>query len=102
MILDLNIQEVIEAVKGEVIVKNNEGNFNKISTDTRKIEKDNLFIALKGANFNGNNYAVPAIEKGASVVIVDEIAFKEDELNNKGTVITVSYTHLTLPTICSV
>ncbi len=96
MILDLNIQEVIEAVKGEVIVKNNEGNFNKISTDTRKIEKDNLFIALKGANFNGNNYAVPAIEKGASVVIVDEIAFKEDELNNKGTVIKVKDTKTAL------
>lgn len=91
-VLDLNIKEVIEAVKGEVIVKNNNGEFNKISTDTRKIENNNLFIALKGENFNGNNYAVSAIEKGASVVIVDEVNFKEDELNNKGTVIKVNDT----------
>lgn len=90
--MDLNIKEVIEAVKGEVIIKNNDGKFNKISTDTRKIEEDNLFIALKGANFNGNNYAVSAIEKGASVVIVDEINFKENELNNKGTIIKVKDT----------
>ena len=41
MILDLNIKEVLEAVNGEIIVKNNDGNFNKVSTDTRKIEKDN-------------------------------------------------------------
>ncbi|MGN0145161.1 MAG: UDP-N-acetylmuramoyl-tripeptide--D-alanyl-D-alanine ligase [Clostridium sp.] len=94
--MDLNIQEVIEAVKGEVIVKNNSGEFNKISTDTRKIEKNNLFFALKGENFNGNNYAVSAIEKGASVVIVDEINFKKDELNNKGTVIKVKNTKTAL------
>lgn len=96
MILDLNIKEVIEAVKGEVIVKNNDGNFNKVSTDTRKIEKDNLFIALKGANFNGNKYAAAAIEKGASVVIVDEVLFEEKELNNKGTVIKVKDTKTAL------
>lgn len=90
--MDLNIQEVIEAVKGEVIVKNNSGEFNKISTDTRKIEEGNLFFALKGENFNGNNYAASAIEKGASVVIVDEVKFNEDELNNKGTVIKVKDT----------
>ena len=87
--MDLNIQEVIEAVKGEVIVKNNSGEFNKISTDTRKIEEGNLFFALKGGNFNGNNYAASAIEKGASVVIIDEVKFNEGELKNKGTVIKV-------------
>ncbi len=50
MNLDLNLAEIIKAVDGEIIVKNNEGIFNKISTDTRKIQKDNLFIALKGEN----------------------------------------------------
>ena len=94
--MDLNIQEVIEAVKGEYVVRNNDGNFNKISTDTRKIEKNNLFIALKGANFNGNKYAVTAVEKGASVVIVDEVIFNEAELNNKGTVIKVEDTKTAL------
>lgn len=43
-----------------------------ISTDSRKIEKENLFIALKGENFNGNEYAQEALEKGAKYVIVDE------------------------------
>ena len=44
-----------------------------ISTDTRKIEKGNLFFALKGPNFNGNKFADKALEEGAAYVIVDEI-----------------------------
>lgn len=43
-----------------------------ISTDTRKIEKGNIFFALKGPNFNANNFAGKALEIGASLVVVDE------------------------------
>jgi len=49
-----------------------------ICTDSRSILKDSLFIALKGDNFNGNNFAQQAIEKGAKYAIVDE----EDKANN--------------------
>jgi len=96
MMLDLNLNEVVKAVNGEIIVQNNDGTFNKISTDTRKIERGNLFFALKGENFNGNSYAVSAIEKGASVVIVDEIKFDSEKLNGKGTVIKVKDTRTAL------
>ncbi|MBE6063656.1 MAG: UDP-N-acetylmuramoyl-tripeptide--D-alanyl-D-alanine ligase [Clostridium butyricum] len=94
--MDLNLNEVVKAVNGEIIVQNNDGTFNKISTDTRKIERGNLFFALKGENFNGNSYAVSAIEKGASVVIVDEIKFDSEKLNGKGTVIKVKDTRTAL------
>jgi UDP-N-acetylmuramoyl-tripeptide--D-alanyl-D-alanine ligase len=96
MILDLDLTEVIEAVNGEILFKNNGGIFNKISTDTRKIENNNLFIALKGENFNGNDYTIHAIEKGASIVIVDEVKFREEQLNNKGTIIKVNDTKAAL------
>lgn len=43
-----------------------------IETDTRKIKKNDLFFALKGPNFNGNNYAIEALQKGAAFAIVDE------------------------------
>jgi UDP-N-acetylmuramoyl-tripeptide--D-alanyl-D-alanine ligase len=46
-----------------------------VCTDTRKIEKDCLFICLKGDNFNGNTFATQAIESGAKFVIVDERQF---------------------------
>lgn len=44
----------------------------EVSTDTRKISKNSLFIALKGENFDGNKYAKQAIEKGAKYAIVDD------------------------------
>ena len=50
-----------------------------ISTDSRKIEKDCLFFALKGENFNGNEYAEKALEQGAAYSIVDEEAFAVNE-----------------------
>jgi len=44
----------------------------KITTDTRNIEKNSIFFALKGTNFNGNLFAKEAISKGALYAIVDE------------------------------
>lgn len=46
-----------------------------ISTDTRKIDPGNLFFALKGPNFNANEFAARALEMGASVVVIDDPAF---------------------------
>lgn len=43
-----------------------------VSTDTRKIEKNTMFFALKGENFNGNKFAETAINLGAKYAIVDE------------------------------
>ncbi len=47
----------------------------KISTDTRKIEPDSLFFALKGDNFNANEFALEALKRGATFSIVDEERF---------------------------
>ncbi|MDO9552075.1 UDP-N-acetylmuramoyl-tripeptide--D-alanyl-D-alanine ligase [Rhodonellum sp.] len=43
-----------------------------VSSDTRKIEKGNLFFALKGPSFNANDFAPQALEAGAALVVVDE------------------------------
>lgn len=43
-----------------------------VQTDSRKVQKGDIFFALKGPNFNGNKYAKQAIEDGASYCIVDE------------------------------
>ncbi len=43
-----------------------------VDTDTRVIRKNSIFFALKGDNFNGNDYALEAIDKGASFAVVDE------------------------------
>lgn len=48
-----------------------------ISTDTRKIIPSSIFFALKGGNFNGNNFAEEALLKGAAFVVVDDPELKE-------------------------
>jgi len=50
-----------------------------VTTDSRRIEKGQLFFALKGGNFNGNKYAKDALEQGASYAVVDESEFALDE-----------------------
>lgn len=42
-----------------------------ISTDSRSIKKGDIFFALKGDNFDGNNFVFKAIEQGASLVVCD-------------------------------
>jgi UDP-N-acetylmuramoyl-tripeptide--D-alanyl-D-alanine ligase len=46
-----------------------------ISTDSRKIEQNCIFFALKGENFNGNKYAESALEKGAAIAVIDEVEY---------------------------
>lgn len=50
-----------------------------ISTDSRRIEKDSCFFALKGENFNGNTYAAKALECGAACSVIDEAEYKLDD-----------------------
>jgi len=43
-----------------------------IETDTRKLKPGDIFFALKGPNFNGNAFALQALEAGAAYTVVDE------------------------------
>ena len=42
-----------------------------VTTDSRKIESGALFFALHGASFDGNDYAIAALEQGASSAVID-------------------------------
>ena len=44
----------------------------QVQTDTRKISKGEIFFALKGPNFNGNQFAKQALDMGAALVVADE------------------------------
>ena len=53
-----------------------------ISTDTRSIKKNSLFIAIKGENFDGNDFVEDAITKGALYAIADKKKY-ENQKNKK-------------------
>ncbi|MBZ9688046.1 UDP-N-acetylmuramoyl-tripeptide--D-alanyl-D-alanine ligase [Clostridium estertheticum] len=88
----ITLDEIIEATLGEVVVKGESAFYNNVCMDTRDIKDKDIFIALKGENFNANDFIVDASKKGASICIIDEIKFEEKLLDVKTTVIKVGDT----------
>lgn len=52
---------------------------NKVTIDTRKIESNSIFVAIKGERFDANTFAKEALEKGASYVIIDNADYFIDD-----------------------
>lgn len=50
-----------------------------VTTDSRECPADSIFFALKGATFDGNQYAASALEKGCAFAVVDEAQYVEDD-----------------------
>ena len=88
----ISYDEILEAIGGEIVVEGERGRYNSVSIDTRIIKDNDIFIALKGENFNANDFALEASKKGASICIVDEIKFDKSILNIKTSVIKVEDT----------
>ncbi|MBL7699219.1 MAG: UDP-N-acetylmuramoyl-tripeptide--D-alanyl-D-alanine ligase [Chitinophagaceae bacterium] len=46
-----------------------------IQTDTRKLQKGDLFFALRGPNFNANAFAEAALDAGAAFAVIDDASY---------------------------
>ncbi|MEQ3661401.1 MAG: UDP-N-acetylmuramoyl-L-alanyl-D-glutamate--2,6-diaminopimelate ligase [Flavobacterium sp.] len=64
---DILYKVSIEAVKGATDVA-----VNKITFDSRTVELNDVFVAIKGTHSNGHNYIEKALNLGASVIICEE------------------------------
>lgn len=92
----VSFHEIVKAVNGEIIINNKCDKYNYVSTDTRKICENSIFVALKGENFNGNDYVIQASEKGANLCIIDEIKFNAEDVKENTSVILVKDTRKAL------
>ena len=50
-----------------------------VSIDTRTLKESNLFFAISGPNFNANEFASQALEKGAAFAVVDDEKYVTDD-----------------------
>jgi UDP-N-acetylmuramoyl-tripeptide--D-alanyl-D-alanine ligase len=66
---NLKVEEIQKAIRGRLICKGKRKFISGVSTDTRTIKEGDLFIALKGRNFDGHDFINKALEKGAAGVI---------------------------------
>jgi len=62
--------ELLKATKGKLISGSADAQVNAISIDSRTINENDAFIAIRGVTFDGHNFIQEAIDKGAKAVIV--------------------------------
>ncbi|MFW6268449.1 MAG: UDP-N-acetylmuramoyl-tripeptide--D-alanyl-D-alanine ligase [Bacillota bacterium] len=67
----MSIEEIRKAVGGKIVQGNPSEYIDSISIDSRKIEPDELFIAIIGENYDAHTFIPDAVNKGAGGLIVD-------------------------------
>jgi len=79
--IELKFKKLLDIVKGKPFPEKPIEDFviKGVSIDSRKIEPQNLFIAIKGESFDGQDFIKEAMDKGASCVILNENKFSEKE-----------------------
>jgi len=77
MMADLNTLAEI----GNGTVRGHNAKFDSVSSDSRAIDFNALFVALKGPNFDGNKFVIKAQEAGAAAALVSE--YQDDALINQ-------------------
>jgi len=86
--ITLTLSSIANAVDGQLI--GDDLSIENITTDTRSINKSDLFLALKGPNFDGHKFIKQAEELGCSAVIVNH------QIDTKLSQIIVKDTHKAL------
>ncbi len=77
--LTWKLSDVLLATGGRFVSGPAKARFASVSTDTRTIQKGDMFLALTGANFDGAEFALDAVRKGAGGIIVETVP--EQEVN---------------------
>ena len=85
----MNLDTLIQVVEGRLINKGIKRKVNKIKIDSRKINKGDIFIALKGNNLDGHDYIKEALKRKVSAIIVS----KEINIKTKVPIILVEDTY---------
>lgn len=81
-------KDIIKLCHGEVI-GNKEITLDNFIIDSRKIEKDDVYVAIVGENNDGNKYTESALEKGAKAVIISDSKYLDINKYQDKTIIIV-------------
>jgi UDP-N-acetylmuramoyl-tripeptide--D-alanyl-D-alanine ligase len=68
--------ELVKAVAGRLVRGRPEAVIGPVCTDTRALAAGQVFLALRGENFDGHDFLAGAVSCGASVLVID----REDRL----------------------
>lgn len=79
-IVKMNVEEILNATRGKLLIGDLKEDCENFCTDTRKILENDVYVGLKGENFDGNEYYEEALKKGAKVAIVSGIEIPKEKL----------------------
>ena len=83
MLIDHKLSNLSKIVNCDLI--GNDAFFEKVSTDTRSMSEGDIFLALKGPNYNGHDFINKALDKGASCLITEKEIPGETYIKTKNT-----------------
>ena len=83
---EINAEEIIKPVKGDLISGRAGSILRGISTDSREITPGQVFLALRGERYDGHDFVEKAIEKRASCIIIEK-SFRLKNLPGRDTAI---------------
>lgn len=78
---NLYVKDIINITQGQLVIGNENELVDNYCTDTRIIKKDDTYLALVGGKFDGNKFWKEALEKGAKIVILQDINFEKEDLS---------------------
>ncbi|MEK7847103.1 MAG: Mur ligase domain-containing protein, partial [Nitrospinota bacterium] len=62
--IQFTIEEILKATNGTLLMGSGPLGYPSISIDSRTIRSGELFIAIKGKNFDGHNFVAQSLMKG--------------------------------------
>ena len=77
---DITIKDIVTCTGGNLITGNENLVCKTFSKDTRTIKTGDIYIGIKGENFDGNVFWKKALDNGAMGVIVQNIEFDEQDI----------------------
>ena len=72
---NIKLQDIVKAIGGKLLVEGKQRDFSRVVIDSRKVNKGDIFFAIKGENFDAHKFVDNVLENGAGLVIVH----KEEE-----------------------
>ena len=67
----LKVKDVIEICNARLLNGNIDLVLSNFCSDTRNIKENDVYVGIKGENFDGNDFYLDAIKKGAKVCILE-------------------------------
>lgn len=75
------VKDIVKLCGGKVLCGDEELELSTFCTDTRKINTGNVYVGIKGEVFDGNKFYVDAVNKGASVCILERGYVKDTDID---------------------